>query len=259
MNTLFAVCSRPYHLARRSAPACRANDNFRLGHRGHRAKSPCAPGAAAAGTTVYGGDRLSTEETGTVQIHAGAARLLLLSASMAEVNDTDVLPNAKLLRGTATFSTGNAHAFTLYASKAAIRAQSDAPTIGQVTFLNTKELLVTSKRGPLTISGRGETELIAEGTTYHVDRDLTRHHKIHRAQVPALHLREEAVGNGSPASSRTQPFPDFRRCRDRRRHLLRLSEALESPTVHNHKRQFRNKFNGHPATRQTAVFFWTTT
>ena len=62
-------------------------------------------------------------------------RLLLLSASMAEVNDTDGAPNAKLMRGTATFSTGNAHAFTLYASKAAIRAQSDAPTIGQVTFL----------------------------------------------------------------------------------------------------------------------------
>jgi hypothetical protein len=59
---------------------------------------------------------------------------------------------AKLLVGTATFSTGNAHAFTLYVSKAAIRAQSDAPTIRQVRLLNAKELLITSKRGPLSVA-----------------------------------------------------------------------------------------------------------
>jgi hypothetical protein len=73
--------------------------------------------------------------------------------------------------GTATFSTGNAHAFTLYASKAAIRAQSDLPTIGQVTYLNEKELLVTSKRGPLTITVDGETQLIPDGGSYHVYLD----------------------------------------------------------------------------------------
>jgi len=107
--------------------------------------------AADVGTTVYGGDRLSTEAQGNVQVRAGAARLLLLSSSAAIVNDTEGAPSAKLLLGTATFSTGNAHAFTLFASKAAIRPQTDAPTIGQVTYLNEKELLVTSRRGVLTV------------------------------------------------------------------------------------------------------------
>jgi hypothetical protein len=56
-----------------------------------------------------------------MQVRAGAARLLLLSASAAIVNDGDGMSSAKLVSGTATFSTGNAHAFTLFASKAAIR------------------------------------------------------------------------------------------------------------------------------------------
>src|SRR5277367_6118184 len=103
--------------------------------------------SAEVGTTVYGGDQLSTDLQGSVQVRAGAARLLLQSASMATVNDSEGSPSAQLLRGTATFSTGNSHAFTLYASKAAIRSVSDAPTIGQVTYLNDKELFVESKRG----------------------------------------------------------------------------------------------------------------
>lgn len=123
---------------------------------------------AAVGTTVFSGDRLSTEHEGSVQIRAGAARLLLQSASTAVINEDEGAPSARLLAGTATFSTGNANAFTLYASRAAIRAQSDAPTIGQVTYLGEKELLVTSKRGPLTITVDGDTQLIEEGASYRV-------------------------------------------------------------------------------------------
>lgn len=124
--------------------------------------------AAEVGTTIFSGDHLATDSQGTVQIRAGAARLLLQNASAAVVNDTDGAPSAKLVLGTATFSTGDAKAFTLYASRAAIRAQSDAPTIAQVTYLSEKELLVVSKRGPLTITVDDETQLIPEGTTYRV-------------------------------------------------------------------------------------------
>ena len=126
--------------------------------------------SAWVGTTVYAGDHLSTEQQGSVQVRAGAgaARLLLLSASSATIDDKEGAPSAKLLSGTATFSTGNAHAFTLYASTAAIRAQSDAPTIGQVTLLNAKELLVISKRGPLEVTVDGETQTVEDGRAYHV-------------------------------------------------------------------------------------------
>jgi len=125
-------------------------------------------GIADVGTTLYGGDRISTELQGSVQVRSGQARLLLLSASAAIVNDAAGAPSAKLLQGTATFSTGNAHAFTLFASKAAIRPQTDAPTVGQVTYLNEKELLVTARRGPLSVTVEDETQVIPEGTSYRV-------------------------------------------------------------------------------------------
>ena len=123
---------------------------------------------ADVGTTVYGGDRLSTDVQGNIQIRAGAARLLLSSSSAAIVNDSEGAPSAKLVRGTATFSTGNAQAFTLYASKAVIRAQTDSPTIGQVTYVNDKELMVTARRGALTVSVENDVQVIEEGKSYRV-------------------------------------------------------------------------------------------
>lgn len=136
--------------------------------RAHVGQSP-----ADVGTTVYGGDRLSTEAQGSVQVSAGAARLLLLSSTAAIVNDEEGTPSAKLLVGTATFSTGNAHAFTLHASKAAIRANTDAPTIGQVIYLSDKELLVAAKRGSLLVTVADETQVVNEGTAYRVLLDPT--------------------------------------------------------------------------------------
>lgn len=126
---------------------------------------------AEVGTTLFSGDRLSTDREGSVQVRAGAARLLLQGKSMATLNDSEGSPSARLILGTATFSTGNSRAFALFASRAVIRAQSDAPTIGQVTYLNEKELLVASKRGPLTVTVDGETEVIADGAAYHVVLD----------------------------------------------------------------------------------------
>jgi hypothetical protein len=126
---------------------------------------------ASVGTTVYSGDRVSTDLQGSMQVRAGAARLLLLSNSAAIVDDNTGAPSAKLVLGTATFSTGNAHAFTLYASKAAIRAQTDAPTIGTVIYLSEKELLVTARRGSLSVSVDDEVQMIPEGASYRVVMD----------------------------------------------------------------------------------------
>jgi hypothetical protein len=125
-------------------------------------------GIADVGTTLYSGDYLATDPGGSVQLRAGAARLLLLGSSSAVVSENEGVPSAKLLAGTATFCTANPHAFTLFASTAAIRPLTDAPTIGQVTYVNEKELVVSARRGSLTISVEDETQTIAAGTSYRV-------------------------------------------------------------------------------------------
>jgi hypothetical protein len=147
---------------------------------------------ADVGTNIYGGDSLSTEARGNVQVRAGAARLLLLNSTTAVVNDIEGTHSAKLIQGTAVFSTGNARAFTLFASKAAISAQTDAPTIGQVTYVNENELIVFAKRGDLRVTVADESQVIQEGTAFRVLLDPD-------AQAPAgAGTRNQGPVHGGP-------------------------------------------------------------
>lgn len=181
---------------------------------------------ADVGTTIYGGDRVSTDMQGSVQVRAGAARLLLQSSSAVVVNDSEGAPSAKLLSGTAIFSTGNAHAFTLFASKAAVRPQTDAPTIGQVTYLNEKELLVTSRRGGLTVTVENETQVIAEGTSYRVLLDPEA-----SAQGPegAGSGKQGPIQSGGPLKAGRSRFLIVATVLTGAVTAFAISEALESP------------------------------
>lgn len=126
---------------------------------------------ASTGTTVFAGDQLTTADAGSVQLRAGAARLLLAASSMATVSEQGGMPEANLLRGSATFSTANAKAFALNASKAVIRPKSDEPTIGQVTILGEKQLLVKCARGALTVTVGDDSRVIAAGGAYRIVLD----------------------------------------------------------------------------------------
>jgi hypothetical protein len=126
---------------------------------------------ASVGATVFTGDRLSTEQTGSVQVRAGAARLLLSSGSMATFSQDAATPAATLTLGTATFSTANSHAFALHVGSAVIRPNSNQPTVGRVTLLTPKELIVRSTRGTLTIAVEDDVREIPEGSAYRVVLD----------------------------------------------------------------------------------------
>lgn len=124
--------------------------------------------AASVGTTIYGGDRISTETAGIIQVRTRAARFQLSPSSAAFLNETDGVPSATLQGGTAVFSTANSKAFVLRAAIAEIRPQTDAPTVGQVSIVGPKELQVRSARGTLVVSVEGETQIVAEGSAYRV-------------------------------------------------------------------------------------------
>jgi len=126
---------------------------------------------ASVGATIFDGDRLSTEQAGSVQLRAGAARFLLGAASAATLADDNGMPAATLTGGSATFSTAKANALAVRVGNAIIRAQNDGPTIGQVSILSAKELVVKSTRGSLTVTVDGETRVIAEGMGYRIVLD----------------------------------------------------------------------------------------
>lgn len=129
--------------------------------------------AASVGATVFGGDHLSTEQSGSVQVRAGAARLLLSGASSVTFAKDDATPAATLTIGSATFSTANSKAFALHVASAVIRPNTDQPTIGHVTVLNAKELVVKSTKGSLTVAVEDDVRVIPEGAAYRIVLDPT--------------------------------------------------------------------------------------
>ena len=125
----------------------------------------------SVGATVFSGDRLSTDNAGTVQVRVRAARLLLASSTIATLAQEEAGPSATLTAGTATFSTANSKAFSLHVATALVRANTDQPTIGRVTLLGPKELIVKSIRGSLQIAVEDDLREIPEGAAYRVVLD----------------------------------------------------------------------------------------
>ncbi len=95
-------------------------------------------GSLSAGTTVFGGDKLFTSGTGSVQVRAGAARLLLSSDTVAILAKDEISPAANLTRGTAVFSTATSKAFAMHVGSMVIRPGTDNPTVAQVTVVGPK-------------------------------------------------------------------------------------------------------------------------
>jgi hypothetical protein len=127
--------------------------------------------AASVGATVFSGDRLSTEKMGSVQVRSGAARLLLSGGSSATLIQDEASNAATLTLGSATFSTANSKAFALHVASAVIRPRTDGPTIGKVTVLGPKELVVQSTRGSLSIAVEDDVREIPEGAAYRIVLD----------------------------------------------------------------------------------------
>lgn len=181
---------------------------------------------AAVGTTVFSGDNLSTADAGSVQLRTSAARFLLAASSMATINEDSGTPAATLQRGSATFSTANAKAFVLNASAAVIRPMSDEPTIGQVTMLSAKQLLVKCTRGALTITVGDDSRVIAEGSAYRVVLDPAESEA--QNQPPPQGSGTKGSG-GSPLKAAKSKFVWYAVAAVGLVTFFAVQEALESP------------------------------
>jgi|SRR5580700_1456688 hypothetical protein len=182
-------------------------------------------GPISVGSTVFGGDNVSTESTGTLQIRAGAARLLLANASAATLTREDS-PAAILTTGTATFSTANSRAFTLHFRNATIRANTDEPTVGQVSVLGPKEMVVRSTRGALAVTVEGETRVIPEGSAFRVVLDPTPA-EVAAAGAPAA--GGSSGRSGPPVSAGTSKFVWYAVGVTALVTFFAIQEAVESP------------------------------
>jgi hypothetical protein len=127
--------------------------------------------AACEGTTVYDGDRLSTDAGGSLRLLIGEAMLYVTEQSSVIVHqDANAAAKefeAELVSGTAAISVTARTTGEFVASSARIRPIAEMRGVVQVRLVGPHELVVFARRGPAKISYHGESETIAEGN-YHV-------------------------------------------------------------------------------------------
>jgi hypothetical protein len=128
---------------------------------------------ASPGTSVYDGDRLSTEADGSLRLTIGTAALHLASQTSLTLHlpgsgqGTDV----ELAEGTLVFSSAKPPAIAVRANAAWIRSTASFPVAAQISIVNPKELRIRAQRGSLQFTYEGETAIIPEGVAYRVILD----------------------------------------------------------------------------------------
>src|ERR1700692_283529 len=186
----------------------------------------------SAGPTVFGGDKLFTAGTGSVQVRAGAARLLLSGDTAAVLGKDEISPAASLTRGTAVFSTATSKAFVMHVGSMAIRPETDQPTVAQVTVIGPRQLMVRSTRGSVSVAVDDDVRVIPEGMAYRIVLDPT------EAELAAADQDPQGVGSsrraGRPRRAGRNRFVWFAIGVTAVVTGLALSEALESPDRPNH-------------------------
>ena len=192
-------------------------------------------GSLSAGTTVFGGDRLFTVSTGSVQLRAGAARLLLSGDSAAVLARDEVSPAASLTRGTAIFSTATSKAFVMHVGSMVIRPGTDNPTVAQVTVVGPKQLMVRSTRGSVSVAVDDDVRVIPEGMAYRIVLDPS---DSELASADAADQDPQGVGarsrGGRPRRAGRNRFVWFVIGAGAVITYFALSEAMESPDRPNH-------------------------
>ena len=136
----------------------------------HADRAHIGEAPASSGTTVYDGDRLSTEADGVLRLNAGTTALQLAPQTSLTVRlaGTGQGTQVELDIGTLVFSSSKPPAIAVRANDAWIRPASNAPTVAHIRIVNRKELRISAQRGPLQLSYEGETAVIPEGVAYQV-------------------------------------------------------------------------------------------
>ena len=123
----------------------------------------------SGGATIYDGDRLETQEDGTLRARLGGSQMYLRPSTVADVHGLSNGYSASLLRGTVIASSPEGQTFQLLANGATIRPADTHATVAQVTWVNPRELLLSSNLGAIQVSFEGDVKTIEAGNSFHME------------------------------------------------------------------------------------------
>jgi hypothetical protein len=123
----------------------------------------------SGGATIYDGDRLETQEDGTLRARLGKSQLFMQPSTLAEVHSFANGYSANLLRGTVTASSPEGQTFQLLANGATVRPANRDATVARVTWVNGHELLLTSNLGAIQVTYEGDVKTIEPGNSVRME------------------------------------------------------------------------------------------
>lgn len=152
--------------------------------------------AVTEGTTVYDGDRFSTEAGGMLSLQGRAAMFEVAAESAVTVRrgtNGAQSTEAELGQGTLVFNAERSSALEVVAREARIWPASDTRTIGEVSVFGPNELHIYARRGSLQLLYHRETETIAEGESYRVILDSSNDEEERKGAVKAPRGRKSLL------------------------------------------------------------------
>jgi hypothetical protein len=121
-----------------------------------------------SGTTVYAGDALDTEESGTLGLRVGTSQFFLLSASAVTFGESAQIAQLRLTRGTMVFSSSKSGEFEVETPAGVLRAIAGQAASGRVALTGPNEMVISAYRGGLVLDNDGEMHSIPAGKAYRV-------------------------------------------------------------------------------------------
>jgi len=122
---------------------------------------------AAIGASVYSGDKLNTDQDGSLRLRVGPSQVYLLSSSSATLEPLGNKVRAKVERGTLGFSTTSPDQIEIGTPLGVIRGANGQRVFGQVAVLNAAKMRVSAFEGTLLVeASNGDVKTIEQGQTY---------------------------------------------------------------------------------------------
>ena len=143
---------------------------------------------ASVGSTIYNGDRLSTEAGGTLGVRFGAVQLVLPENSAIFVGQEGPTFTAAPQQGSVAFNVESGGVLRLTAADVRVRPQFSALTVGQMTLENCA-VVVASRTQALEVTAGKETKIVEAGKSYRVSLDTGCGTQTSRGPLPAAHSR----------------------------------------------------------------------
>lgn len=123
---------------------------------------------ATLGANVYAGDALSTNPGGSLRLRVGAGQLFLLASSDASITQDHARVDMLMKNGTAGLSATIDDPLEIDTPVGTLRPADTKHAFGQVSVVGSRQVIVTSYEGTLSLTHNGEERTIEAGKSYRV-------------------------------------------------------------------------------------------